>query len=158
MSKSPVTYLRHKSLLFSYAILIIPALFMEVSAGSFPLDLSVNTPARSSVTINTYKPPGAVTGILTLSTYDADRKTEGKIKINGNTSITLFGASAVKGNNNSLADIKIITPASYWNNGDNTLVFFHGKTAGYIILGATVSFEASSTPGSFANKARSGGW
>jgi len=119
-----------------------------VTPKSFPVELFGATPEESSVVVNVYKPADAVNGIMTLSIYDADYKNEGELVINGNTPIALFGSLGVGANDNSLADITISTPASYWNDGDNTLIFRHINTAGYTINGVTVSFDASSTPDS----------
>jgi hypothetical protein len=79
---------------------------------SFPVDLPGNTPDQASITINTNKPAGATSGIITLTSYDADFQDEGELVINGNTPVALFGASGISGNDQNSADISLSTPAS----------------------------------------------
>ena len=57
--------------------------------------------------------------------------------------VALFGASGVGGNDAKWSEITINTPASYWQDGNNTLVFRHLSTMGYVIDQATVSFTSS---------------
>jgi hypothetical protein len=108
-----------------------------------PVDLRGGTPEQASRTINTNKPAGATSAIITLTTYDADFPNEGELLINGNTPVALFGPSGTSGNDQNSADISFSTPASYWRNGDNTLLFRHTRTQGYVIDAVTVSFEAA---------------
>ncbi len=113
------------------------------------VDLTGNVPEEASTTINISIPAGAVSGVITLTAYDADFPDEGELVINGNAPVALFGTSGVRNNNGKSTDIAIRTPASYWNNGDNTLLFRHtGSRQGYIIDAVSVSFETQAPVGS----------
>jgi hypothetical protein len=113
------------------------------------VDLTGNTPEEASTTINISKPAGAVSGIITLTAYDADFPDEGELVINGNPPIALFGTSGVSSNDSKSADIAIRTPASYWNNHDNTLLFRHTSSKqGYTIDAVSISFETEAPTGS----------
>ena len=114
-------------------------------SSAFPVDLRGSIPEEASITISVSKPVNAGDAILTLATYDADFSNEGELIINGNQPIKLFGNAGVSGNDQKSADISLRTPASYWQNGNNTLVFRHVNTQGFVIDAATVSFE--SVPG-----------
>ncbi|MEA2093007.1 MAG: fibronectin type III domain-containing protein, partial [Pseudomonadota bacterium] len=115
----------------------------NTTSPAFPVDLRGSTPEEAAITINVSKPASASEAIITLSTYDADFADEGELVINGNTPVKLFGSGGVSGNDSNSASISFRTPASYWRNGDNTLLFRHTRTQGYIIDAATVSFESS---------------
>ena len=118
------------------------------SLPAFPVDLRGSTPEEASITISVSKPQNAGDAIITLATYDADFSSEGELVINGNQPIELFGSAGVGGNDMNSADISFRTPASYWQNGNNTLVFRHVNTQGFIIDAATVSFDSvESVPG-----------
>ena len=116
-----------------------------VSSKSLPVDLTGATPEESSITVTVNKPSNAINGIITLDAYDADFMEEGELIINGNPAITLFGADGISTNDAASADITISTPASYWRDGNNTLLFRHTRTGGYIIDAVTVQFEVDTT-------------
>ena len=78
---------------------------------------------------------------MTLTTYDADIPDEGELVINGNAAIALFGIEGLAGNDQNSASVTIITPASYWNDGQNTLLFRHTRTTGYVVDNLRVSFD-----------------
>jgi hypothetical protein len=111
---------------------------------AFPIDLRGSTPEEASITISVSKPVNAGDVIITLATYDADFSNEGELVINGNPPVKLFGSAGASGNDQNSADISFRTPASYWQNGNNTLVFRHVNTQGFIIDAVTVSFESAS--------------
>lgn len=115
----------------------------NTALSAFPVDLRGSTPEEASITINVSKPDNVGDAIITLATYDADSSDEGELIINGNAPVKLFGSAGISGNENNTASISLRTPASYWLNGDNTLLFRHIRTQGYIIDAATVSFELS---------------
>ncbi len=115
------------------------------TAGSFPLDLRGTTPEEATVTLTASKPADAATATLTLMTFDADIGNEGELVINGNGPVALFGASGLGGNDEKWTEITINTPTSYWKNGNNTLVFRHLSSQGYVIDQATVSFTSTGT-------------
>ena len=111
-------------------------------------DLQGTTPKEASVTILLNKPANAVNVLITLVAYDADFPDEGELIINGNAAIPLFGEAAVKANDQSSANITFSTPASYWKDGNNTLLFRHTSTQEYAIYDATVLFKAGLENGS----------
>jgi hypothetical protein len=115
----------------------------------YPIDLQNKTPEKASVVVNTNKPAGASTASVTLTTFDADFPSEGELIINGNSAIPLFGAAGTKANDQSSTNVTIDTPASFWQDGNNTLLFNHTNTAGFAVYGATVSFKTSANSGSF---------
>ncbi len=71
---------------------------------------------------------------------------EGELVINGHTAIPLFGAAGNTANDAKTTNITISTPASYWRDGNNTLLFRHTRTGGYVIKDMTVQFEVSTGP------------
>jgi len=125
------------------AVLVTVSAYHSASEAldAFPLNLTGSAPEEASVTVNISKPENTVSGLITLATYDPDFANEGELIINGNTPIPLFGKAGVSSNDNSSAAVTLSTPASYWNNGNNTLIFKHTRTWGYIIDSVTVSFE-----------------
>ncbi len=80
---------------------------------------------------------------MTLFVNDADFADEGELVINGNPAIALFGTAGSTANDTKSTNITISTPASYWQDGNNTLLFRHTSTGGYVIYDVTVQFEVS---------------
>jgi hypothetical protein len=113
---------------------------------SFPVDLTGPAPEESSIIITVNKPADASKGLITLFVLDADFADEGELVINGNPAIPLFGTAGITDNDAKSTEITISTPASYWQDADNTLLFRHTSTAGYIINNVTVQFEGSTEP------------
>ncbi|HEC27206.1 MAG TPA: hypothetical protein ENI67_07345, partial [Gammaproteobacteria bacterium] len=111
---------------------------------SFPANLQGTAPEEATVVMNINKPVNVDTATITLSALDADFSGEGELMINGNTPVALFGPTATASNDKQVVNIPITTPASFWNDGDNTLVFRHTSTAGgFSIQNATVSFQVA---------------
>ena len=123
---------------------------------AFPIDLRGSIPEEASITLNTSKPANAGDAIITLATYDADFSGEGELIINGNTPVSLFGSGGIAGNDENAADISFRTPASYWRNGNNTLVFRHVNTHGFVIDAATVAFDSAAGGGASSSAPRTG--
>ncbi len=111
--------------------------------GLFPVDLTGSAPEQSSVIIPVNKPADASKGLITLLVNDADMADEGELVINGHTAIPLFGAAGNTANDTKSTNITISTPAYYWRDGNNTLLFRHTRTGGYVIYDVTVQFEVS---------------
>ena len=126
------------------------------TAPAFPVDLRGSIPEQASVTINASKPANAGDAIITLATYDADFSGEGELIINGNAPVSLFGSGGIAGNDENAADISFRTPASYWRNGNNTLVFRHVNTHGFVIDAATVAFESAGGGGGAGSAPQTG--
>lgn len=115
---------------------------IQVIQTYFPLDLrGTSLPEEAPAVVNLIKPSNAKNALLTLNTFDADFANEGQLIVNGNTPISLFGAYAVATNNQTQMNITITTPANYWFNGDNTMIFRHTANDGYTISGVSVSFQ-----------------
>jgi len=68
---------------------------------------------------------------------------EGELVINGNPAIPLFGSAGSVANDAKSTNILISTPASYWQDANNTLLFRHTRTGGYVIYDVAVQFESS---------------
>jgi hypothetical protein len=119
----------------------MPAQETVVDAKSLPIDLTGTAPEEASITVSVNKPGGATSGLIKLNVYDADIKDEGELIINGHPAVALFGSAATGANDNKSANITLSTPASYWRDGNNTLVFRHTRTGGYVIDEMVVQFE-----------------
>jgi hypothetical protein len=115
----------------------------ETALSSFPIELRGATPEETVVTLNVSKPVNVVDATITLNVFDADFPNEGELIINSNAPVVLFGNAGNSGNDNNSTSVSLSTPASYWRDGDNTLLFRHTRTQGYIIDAATVTFELS---------------
>jgi len=118
-----------------------PAQETVVDDQSLPIDLFGAAPQEASITVSVNKPGGATKGLIKLNVYDADIKDEGELIINGNPAVALFGSAASSSNDNKSVSITLSTPASYWRDGNNTLVFRHTRTGGYAIDEMVVQFE-----------------
>ena len=116
------------------------------SAVASLVDLQGATPEEASITVSVNKPANATNALTTLLVYDADFSDEGELIINGNPAIPLFGAAADLGNDAKSANIALSTPASYWIDGNNTLLFRHTSTGGYAIDDVIVLFDVSTEP------------
>lgn len=75
---------------------------------------------------------------LTVRAFDAEGAGEGILTVNGNP-LSLWPANST--NDNIVADVRFVTPASWWLNGSNTLSFSHTSTAGYRIDTMFVDFH-----------------
>ncbi|NOY17522.1 MAG: choice-of-anchor D domain-containing protein [Gammaproteobacteria bacterium] len=113
---------------------------------ALPFDLQNAVPEEASLTVNVTKPGEAETATISIGVYDADHSNEGELIINGNPPVSLFGAQGVSTNNVTSTNISINTPASYWNTGDNTLLFRHTSSGGFVIEDVAVSFQTASAP------------
>ena len=116
---------------------------VAVTGTKLPVDLRNATPEEAAITYTVAKPAGAEAATLTLSTYDADFGDEGELFINGNAPIALFGSKASSANDNQNARIAFATPASYWKDGANQLVFRHNRSAGFTIDAVEVAFTGA---------------
>jgi hypothetical protein len=58
----------------------------------------------------------------------------------------LFGTAGSTANDAKSTNITISTPASYWQDANNTLLFRHTSKGGYVIYDVTVQFEVSTEP------------
>jgi hypothetical protein len=105
---------------------------------TFPVILRGDPPEQRTITLAVEKPGAATEAAITLSVFDADFPDEGTLSINGSAPIDLFGDEAVFDEVD--ADITIEVPVAYWVDGDNTLLFTHDKTGGYVVNGMTVDF------------------
>ena len=104
----------------------------------FPVSLTGSAPEEASVTIEVSRPADADQATLSLIVNDADFADEGALFINGNGPLALFGDQV--GADGATVTTTFTTPASWWENGTNTLRFRHTETAGYRVGSADVSF------------------
>jgi len=108
-------------------------------------DLEGTAPQEFTITLAVNKPSNAISGIMVLDVYDPDFIDEGELIINGNPAIILFGSEGGAVHDAKRVNISFATPAAYWKDGDNTLLFKHTKTAGYKIYNVAVTFEVDET-------------
>jgi hypothetical protein len=107
---------------------------------SFPVTLQGSTPEDKSVTLYATKPSKAAVAYLTLTVYDPDFPREGELLINGNGPVELFGDFGESVNDNDTVTMTFTTPASWWVDGANELVFRHLSTVGFTIEDGSVRF------------------
>lgn len=107
----------------------------------FPISLVGAVPEEATITVDVVRFGAAVIGVVTLTVNDADFPDEGELVINGNLPIPLFGADGVSANDRLTTTVVLNTPATHWNNGENTLTFRHLNTAGYTIEDAIITFQ-----------------
>jgi len=119
---------------------------VPVQPVTLPFNLQSTVPEEASLTVNVTKPADATITTISIGVYDADHSNEGELIINGNPPVPLFGAQGVSTNNIISANITINTPASYWSSGENTLLFRHTSSGGFVIENVSVSFQTVSTP------------
>jgi hypothetical protein len=115
---------------------------IDYTISGVPLNLIQTAPESGDVTANiTNIPGGTTTAEIVLTIYDPDFADEGRLFINGNGPIILFGAEGV-GSNDSLSVTlnPISTPISWYQIGDNTLTFWHDSTAGYNVENVVINF------------------
>lgn len=107
----------------------------------YAVDLMGSAPEEVILTIDTPKHGGVSIAALQLGgVYDADIADEGELLVNGH-SLRLFRDR--RGGAAKEVDITLATPASWWQDGVNTLIFRHTRTAGYRIREVSVSYEAA---------------
>jgi hypothetical protein len=116
-----------------------------VVGNAFPIELLGNAPEQAVVVHKLSKPKGASTATITVSTFDADMADEGELVINDRKPIALFGNLAKSANDDQNVDMTFTTPAWYWRNGDNTLVFRHIRTAGFSINNFSIVFDGEAS-------------
>lgn len=124
----------------AFAFLIYSQNPTDVQAAPL-VDLQGSAPEQALITLEVTKPASTNRAVITLTTYDADFPDEGELIINGNTPVALFGDTATNANDRKSANIILNTPAAYWRNGNNSLLFRHTRTAGYAINGINVAFD-----------------
>ncbi len=110
----------------------------------FPIDLQGAAPESKEISLQISKPANVNVATITMTVYDADLANEGKLTINNKGSISLF-------ENDTSADAVVVTrtfstPASWWNDGQNSLLFEHLATAGYRVDSLSVTFALVVSP------------
>ena len=114
----------------------------ESLSENFPVVLWQTPNARQDATVRVSKPDDVLKAIIYLKVFDADSPNEGKLFVNGNGPITLFGKTAnTRRNNNTVVNFTYTTPASWWRNGGNKLSFRRVATKGFNVLDVSVRFE-----------------
>ncbi len=118
--------------------------------GDFPVDLQGTTPEEKTVNLDAIKPGDATDATLEMVVYDPDQADEGTLYINGDiNTITLFGSQGTSGNDGATVTVTYNIPASWWNDGSNSLRFTHTSTGGYRVESASVTFSTAPPPGDF---------
>ena len=108
---------------------------------NFPISLTRQAPESKLLNVNVSKANDAKTAILDLSVFDADNYDEGELFVNGNGPIRLFGEYSRGGNDSRTINVSFSMPASWWQDGNNTLKFVHTRTGGYRIERASIRFD-----------------
>jgi hypothetical protein len=87
-------------------------------------------------------PPNATTVGIILRVYDPDQTNEGRLFVNGQGPIQLFGSDGVDINDATTVILNAIdTNIAWYQIGQNTLTFWHDSTAGYVIEEITINFK-----------------
>jgi len=123
---------------------------VNITVGSppeFPVDLQGSTPEEKTITLTVTKPANVTDATLEMVVYDPDYPDEGALYINGEVnSITLFGSQGTSGNDGATVTVTYDMPASWWNDGSNSLRFTHTSTGGYRVESASVTFSGEPPP------------
>jgi len=123
---------------------------VNAAPGGFSVDLQGTTPEEKTVNLDVTKPADATGTTLEMVVYDPDQANEGTLYINGDVNtITLFGSQGTSANDGATVTVTYNTPASWWNDGANSLRFTHTSTAGYRVESASVTFTTAPPPGDF---------
>ena len=111
--------------------------------GSSTLSVSLmgKAPEKKTVTFRVDKPERTDKASLKLRAYDADKWSKGKLYINGNGPVRLFGEQANSANHNTSKTLTFSTPSYWWKDGDNKLEFVHDNSEGFRIERGEVSFS-----------------
>mgnify|MGYP000651205292 CR=1 FL=1 len=115
------------------------------SPSNFPLNLMGKAPEQKSASLSVNKPSSAGTAAIILKTYDADRYGEGALYINGNGPVRLFDKQASSNFHDRYTNLTYRTPASWWRNGKNELLFKHIYGEGFKIDTVEVHFSSGGT-------------
>ncbi len=110
-----------------------------------PLDLRGATPERGELLLTLNEMPAGTSQIeLVLTVFDADNP-EGRLFVNGNGPINLWGDQALYEHDGVTALLDpIATDAQWYQVGSNTLEFWHDATGGYVVEDLTVNFVTTS--------------
>ena len=122
----------------SFATLALP----DYEVQGIPVDLRSSTPERDNVILTLNNIPFGTTAIeLVMTVFDADFSGEGRLYINGQGPIALFGDDGTGANDNMSVTIDpIVTEIQWYQAGQNTLTFWHDSTAGFVIEEIAVNF------------------
>jgi hypothetical protein len=120
----------------------------DYTVQGLPLVLQGSTPESNIVTLTFNNIPAGTASIeLVLTVFDADGSTEGRLLINGQGPITLFGTQAADSNDNISVTLNpISTDPAWYQLGQNTLTFWHDSTFGFTIEDISISFSTNPPP------------
>jgi hypothetical protein len=107
-----------------------------------PIDLQSSTPESDNVLLTLNNIPFGTTAIeLVMTVKDADFSDEGRLYINGQGPIALFGDQGI-GDNDSISVTMdpITTDIEWYQLGQNTFTFWHDSTGGFVIEEIVVNF------------------
>jgi hypothetical protein len=113
-----------------------------------PLALQGTTPESNDVTLTFNNIPAGTASIeLVLTVFDADFSDEGRLFINGQGPITLFGSQGVGTNDGISVTLNpISTDVAWYQLGQNTLTIWHDSTAGFTIEDISIIFSTNPPP------------
>jgi hypothetical protein len=104
---------------------------LDYTVQGLPVNL-VDIIGSATITIDITNRPATGQLKLILSVFDPDFIDEGRLELNGTRISTLFsGGNAAF--DAQVVNIEIVTDVSLWNDGVNTLTFWHDLTQGYEI-------------------------
>ena len=129
-----------------------PSSIPSTNSATLSVNLMGAAPEKKTVTFRVSKPKYTDGASLQLWAYDADKALKGKLYINGNGPIKLFGSQASSANHNVVRALTYETPAYWWKDGDNKLEFIHDNAEGFRIDKGEVSFSVASVSGTISVK------
>ena len=124
---------------FQADVVVLP----DFTIQGLPLNLQGSAPESGDVTLTLNNlPPGTSEIRLIITVFDPDFADEGRMFINGQSPVTLFGAEGTGSNDATIVVLSpISTDSSLYHIGDNTITFWHDNTAGYRIEDITIEFN-----------------
>jgi hypothetical protein len=113
-----------------------------------PLDFWGSTPETGTIGLTLNNIPFGTTSIeLVMTVLDPDFGDEGRLFINGQGPVTLFGSQGVQSHNDISVTLNpISTDVAWYQLGQNTLTIWHDSTAGFTIEDISVIFSTNPPP------------
>jgi hypothetical protein len=120
----------------------------DYTVQGLPLALQGTTPESNNVTLTFNNIPAGTASVeLVLVVFDADFSDEGRLFINGQGPIALFGSQGAGANDGiSVTLDPIATDADWYQLGQNTLAIWHDSTGGFTIEDISVIFSTNLPP------------
>jgi hypothetical protein len=120
----------------------------DYTVQGLPLALQGSTPESNNVTLTFNNIPAGTASIeLVLTVFDPDFSDEGRLFVNGQGPIALFGNQGVGANDGVSVTLNpIATDAAWYQLGQNTLTIWHDSTGGFVIEDISVIFSTNPPP------------